>query len=82
MNYDKIKWNVLGIYNIKQKVYGKKVNIFRCPICRTNVILYRRKGLLKISCQKCDYENIKKVKDFFKTSEDKILDSFNNLFKD
>ena len=77
-NYDKIKWKLLGTYLQLQKVYGKDVNIFKCPCCRADVILYRRKGLIKLKCQRCNYENITKANELFKTNENIISNVFKN----
>jgi len=78
----KIKWEFLGKHSVNMKVYGKMVNHFRCPICRSDVILYRRKGLLKTNCSECSWNNISKINDMLKTREEEVMENFSSMFKD
>ena len=58
-NYDKIKFEWLGKCRRTTIVYGKyKTYVLRCPICKSETTFFRRKGMLKIKCDKCPYEMI------------------------
>lgn len=61
-NYDKITFQRLGkfrrAYNIKGKL---RAFVMKCPICKAETTFYRRKGVLKIKCDRCPYEMITKI---------------------
>lgn len=51
-------WKYLGKLYMPNKVFGKATNKFRCPSCRSDLIIYHRGGIYKIKCMKCNYERI------------------------
>lgn len=77
---DKIKWEFLGKHSVEIKSFGKAFNNFKCPICRSDLTLYRRKSLLKTKCNKCAWQNVSKVNDMLKTREEDISKNFGAIF--
>lgn len=57
-DYEKVKWKYLGKYYVPQQCFKNVINTFRCPICRSELIVSHRGRLYKIECYKCQYERI------------------------
>ena len=70
-HYEKIKFEWLGKYRMTSNIYGKiKTYVMKCPICRAETTFFRRKGVLKISCDVCPYELITGISAWVKQSVD------------
>lgn len=78
-NIDKIKFKEIGFYYEPKKVFGKITNSFRCPKCRNELKVYKRKGLIKIECPNCFFSNVKKS--FIDIGEEHVFKQF-RLFQE
>ena len=78
-NVEQIKWKKLGKLFKPMKVWGKITNQFRCPICRTEMIVYHSGKKYKICCEKCGY--IRYDESIFKDNVNKNIEEAFRLLK-
>jgi ribosomal protein L37AE/L43A len=78
-----IEFTMLGKYRRTVNMYGKITHsVFKCPVCRSETTFYRRKGVLRIRCDNCPYENITSLSEWIKNSESEnvVLKNIEDFF--